>query len=126
MLIKRHPPPRAGRTLFLFSNEERSGFFAPLAAKYDVRTWRDFAELLEVAGLVALSAGQEYEIKERFLLYLVEQSVAQRAQRRMETFNHLTELCRVPKGDIGCRTAKPDPKARDPSVPLAYVLQAAG
>jgi hypothetical protein len=105
------------RNLFVFSNERQQGFFEPLAEKYALYTWRNFTSVLEGAGLV-----QNGTVSNLLLLYLVQQSVAQRAKRRMETFNHLTEYFK----DSGCCAAKPDPTVPQEATPMAYILEQAG
>jgi hypothetical protein len=68
-----------GSTLYVMSDETRTGFFDPLGAWYRVFTYRDFPALVQM------------KTEDNFLLYEVEKALAEKAQVRVEMFSEYTQ-----------------------------------
>ena len=69
-----------GAVVYVLSDERAAGFWAPLAADYDLAVCADFAEL---AGVVSPNAPGG---PDNYLLYEVEKQIMREASRRIETF----------------------------------------
>jgi hypothetical protein len=68
-----------GSNLYIMSDEQQDGFFDPLRAWYKVFTYRDFPSLIKIKA------------EDNFLLYEIEKAIANKAQVRVEMFNHTAQ-----------------------------------